>query len=663
MALTKMGLRAKSLLALALTGLLALLATTLVGWQTLEGVRNYFGTAFAVNLTQLNQQKIIAPVSRELALSQRLAQSEVTKAWLQDEQDPLRRAMFFREAEGYRHAFRGQSYFLISANSLGYFLNDAKQAFSDQPRYLVNLADPNDTWFIETLRSNAPYNINVNPDLKLKVTRVWFNIVVRDGDRRLGIAGTGLDLDDFLQAFVGNRQAGVTPMILDRQGAIQAHPDARLIAYNSGAQGSSRQTVFNLLSHAADNTALRAAMQQAEAQPQQVATTWAILDGQKQLFCVAYIPELKWHVVTAVDLHAAKLVQTRWLWAIVLVLLGLFVALLMGFAYAAERLVLAPLRRLNVSARAMAAGDYAVKLPSTSQDEIGELSEAFNVMALKVQQHTAELENRVEERTRALQQSNEAISQAHKKISDSIEYASLIQRAMLPVAHSHDDAVAPAVLWQPRDVVGGDFYLYRRHEHGCLFGVVDCAGHGVPGAMMTMLAHAAIDQAISVVGLSDPASLLQRTDETLRHMLRDTPGQLALATNMDVGFAYLDLRAQQVVFAGAKVMLYHSDGAAVNEVKAGRRALGDRRAGSFSNTVILLRGRRVFYLVTDGLLDQAGGEMGYSFGSSRFSQLVADYAAAPLAEQIDAFKAALCAYQGEHAQRDDITLLCFAAGH
>ncbi|MFX5547145.1 SpoIIE family protein phosphatase, partial [Acinetobacter baumannii] len=75
------------------------------------------------------------------------------------------------------------------------------------------------------------------------------------------------------------------------------------------------------------------------------------------------------------------------------------------------------------------------------------------------------------------------------------------------------------ILWKPRDVVGGDFYVYREQADGYLIGVVDCAGHGVPGALMTMLARAAIDHAIEAVGSRDPAAILGETDQAMRSML------------------------------------------------------------------------------------------------------------------------------------------------
>lgn len=114
------GLRGKSLLALALVCLLAIIPAALVGWLVLQGIHQHFGDAYARNATLLQRERIYAPISRELALSLRFANSEVTRQWLLDESSADKRALFFREAEGYRQDFRDHAYFLVNAESFNY---------------------------------------------------------------------------------------------------------------------------------------------------------------------------------------------------------------------------------------------------------------------------------------------------------------------------------------------------------------------------------------------------------------------------------------------------------------------------------------------------------------------------------------------------------------
>lgn len=656
------GLRSKSVLALLIVCLLATVPAVLIGWFVLQGIHEHFADAYARNATLLSREKIRAPISRELALSLRLADSEVTRQWLTDEDDPGKRDLFFREAEGYRRDFRDHAYFIGSAGSRGYYFNSNDEPPSQQARYFLDQTNEADRWFFSSLRDTGTYNINVDYNRELKTTKVWFNILVTDnaGDI-LGLAGSGLDLSTFINDFITSDQPGVTPMIIDVNGAIQAHQDSSLIALNSGADDASGENarLFGMLDNRAQTEQLRGAMARAEQNPGSVESLNVGLNGTTQLLALTFIPELGWYVVNAIDLDSAQVIDSQWLLPLVTALVGLVVVLILLFALAVERLVLRPLRQLKHSAQAMASGRYDVALPPVRDDEIGELTAAFSTMANKVRSHTLELEQRVQERTSDLEEANREMATAQKKIGDSIDYASLIQRSILPdrellnVLGEHH-----SVLWRPRDVVGGDFYVFRSQDHRCLLGVVDCAGHGVPGALMTMLAHAALDQAISDCGMDDPAAILTRTDHIIRSMLGQSAEDRSLATNMDVGLAYVDLDQRQVTFSGAKIALFYSDGAQVDHLPGGRRAIGDRKVGEYHNRQVAL-GHNTFYLCTDGFLDQAGGELGFGFGNSRFADMLREHARLPLREQRRAFSDTLAAYQGSYPQRDDITMLCF----
>ena len=657
-----LGLRGKSLLALMLSFLLAIGLAALVGREALHGVQNRFGEDYARNIVQLNRERLYAPVSRELALAQRLADSQITRAWLKNEDDAEARALFFREAAGYQRAFSDHAYFAASAQSGGYYSNGDNQPFSDTSRYVLSPTTEADSWFYATLDSGIPHRINVDRSVISDDIKVWFNIVVVDGERPLGLVGSGISLNAFVEEFIAANEAGVESMVLDARGSILVHPDQDLVTLNAETSKSRSlgTNLFGLMDSAEASGSLREMFAASTDSPGEVFTMPLKLEGEPRLLALTWVPELQWFVASAVDLRTAQVIEIKPLIPALGIFLALFLAMITLGAWAVERRVLKPLRQLRKSAQAIAAGQYDAPLPLNRNDEIGELGAAFRSMAQQVRAHTSELEARVLARTGELQKANDEMRLAHKKIDDSIDYASLIQHAILPkreLVQALGDR--HMVLWQPRDVVGGDFYVYRASDQGCLLGVVDCAGHGVPGALMTMLAHAAIDQAITDIGLSDPAAILARTDRIVRSTLRDGQARHALATNMDVGLVYLDFERRVVTFAGAKIALYFSDGEALEELPAARRAIGDRRPGEYTNARIALQAGRTFYLTTDGFLDQAGGDQGYGFGNRRFAEMILRHARLPLDEQREAFSATLAEYQGDFPQRDDITLLCF----
>lgn len=659
MAIWGKGLRAKSIFALLLVCVLAFIPAIGIGWQLLSGVQEHFGRAYAENFTRLNRQKILVPLTRELALAQRFADSVLTRTWLSgaNNQD-----LFIREAEGFAADFSSGSWFMVSASSLNYYYRAPKIPFGALPSYRLQRDNAVDQWFFNLLAKPERININVNQDKTLGVTRVWINVRVEDNGQALGLAGTGLELTGFIDDFIDIDKKGVLPMILDGQGRLQAHADAALISLGSAAGiNSDAVTLFDMLDAPQDDEQLSTLLASAKDKPDEVAMGWVMLDDTRHLLAVSYIPELDWYLTTAMDLGLAQVVKPGLFNAVLLGLVLILALLLLGLVYGVERVVLRPLRRLQGSATAIADGSYDVRLPAPSSDEIGDLSRAFAVMAGKVRHHTEELEQEVQSRTQALEQANRKMRQAHQQINDSIDYASLIQKAILPdrqltrmLGEHH------FVLWHPRDVVGGDFYLFQPGEQGSfLVGVVDCAGHGVAGALMTMLGRAALDHAVREHGIHSPAEILQLADHTLRGMLQDTELPRGMATTMDAGLVYVDPAADKLVFSGAKMSLYASDGDVVEEHRGGRRSLLDRRPGQFENITLPVQHDQVYYLTTDGYLDQAGGSKGFGLGSSRFRELLRSHAQLPLNEQAELLRQALDEYRGNHAQRDDITLLAF----
>jgi Serine phosphatase RsbU, regulator of sigma subunit len=656
------GIRAKFALTLLLACLIVLVPAVLIGTQVVERIRWHFGDAYARNFTELHGERILGPLARELALIRRLAGSTVVREWLRDENNETLRARAFREAEAYRGDFLGHAYSIASRESLSYYYNDGGTQYSEAPRYRLDRNKPEDAWFFSTMQAQAVQNLNPNPDRWLQKVMVWANVVIEDGGERIGVASTGVDLSTFIQSFIRTSEAGVTPMIVDGAGAIQAHADDQRIAFGSGATGkaAATATLASMLEREVDRSMLDRALRAAEAHPGEVQVFEVVLDGRRQLLALSYLEALRWHLVTAVDLNTAHIIQGNWLAAALAALFAVVLLLLAAFTMVVERLLLRPLRGLHQSAVALAAGNFDVSLPPPGRDEVGDLNRAFDRMARQIKAHTDQLEQKVRQRTEALTEANTAMAEAQKAIGDSIQYASLIQRAFLP-----DRQLAELlgenhfVIWRPRDVVGGDFYLFRPDGDRHLIGVVDCAGHGVPGALMTMLARAALDDAVNRHGVDAPARLLSTIDGTLRGMVDQSTLPRAIATNMDMGLVSMDRDQRKLRFAGARISLYWSDGQEVGELPGARRALCDRRTGCYEEVEVELRGDVTYYLITDGFMDQAGGEHGYGFGKSRLWALLRDHAHLPMHDQAGALDRALEAYRGSHLQRDDITVLSF----
>lgn len=655
----RLGLRGRSALVLAACIVTVLLLALVAGSMALRATERNQALAFSRNATEYNELRLVAPVALEMTLARQFANSEITRRWLLNESDPALRELFFTEAERYRRSFSDRSYFVGSAISSHYWFNDDSQPLSTTPRYSLDRDKPIYQWFYQILETQHDEYLNVDYNADLGLLKIWINIPVREEDRILGVAGTGLDLSQFVHRLTENAVPGVTPMLLGTDGTLKVHPDRQLTARPDSERLAVSRSIYELLDAPADRQTLQAAIARSVEAPATIELVQLNLQGRAQIVSLSYAPELQWIVATAVDPAAARVVASSvWLPA-ALAALALLALLMAAIVYAVNRIVLTPLLDLTASARSVERGDFDLHLPEQGRDELGELTRAFAAMARHIRRHTQELETRVEERTRELSMLNEQLEVTHRKLGDSLQYASLIQSAMLPDRLLERElADRHFVFWAPRDVVGGDFYVYCPDRHGFLIGVIDCAGHGVPGALMTMVAHTSLKVAMDAHGVTDPTVLLRRLDERLRSMV-GSADERQVNTQLDAGLVYVDLREQRLRFAGAKTSLYWNDGVQVGELRGHRRAVGDRRRTDFTSQELAFGPGHCFYLTSDGLLDQAGGSKGFSFGDAAFIELLQAHAQQSMAMQKQMLVAALAAWQGSHPQRDDITVIGF----
>ncbi|RQW29812.1 HAMP domain-containing protein [Rhodobacteraceae bacterium CH30] len=652
------GVRGK-MLTVAILLALGIMALMLgAGAMLMERVRVHFATSYISSHVELKRLNLFIPVQRELVLAQKMADSPATRAFMRDDANPSLQKPFFADAESFRKLFTDHSYFVSSAQSRHFFFNDDIKPFSAQPRYKLSSTTPADSWFFSSLKRADALNLNVNHDEHMKVTKVWINVMVTEGGHHLGIVGTGLDLTRFLHDYVRNSLSGVSSLIIDRQGAILAHANPARIAYNlAGKKAQDRQTLAYYLTGGGDVTALNEALRRLQTGSSRLESLPVTLDGKPQILALAMLPELGWFTVSAIDPMAGHLIDSKLLWGMAIAILMLVLLTLLLLMLGVDHLVLKPIARLTGNVRQLAAGNYDVKSAMARNDEIGELAHVFDEMAQQVRTHTLELEDKVSERTLLLSRANSEMAEAHKKINDNIRYASLIQHGILPdrvlqqtLAQQH------ALLWLPRDVVSGDLYVFVPTRSGYLFGLIDCAGHGVSAALMTMLAHAAFQNALVDGSADDPAGLLMRMDALARTRFSSDAVATRISSTMDAAFCHIDRQAGSLTFAGAHMDLYCVDASGVHVVRGARRALGEKRVVEAINHTLPLSTALSLYLSSDGLLDQNGGEAGYGFGRRRFEAVLNQLQALPWTERSAYLQTVLTDYQQALPQMDDIAV-------
>lgn len=252
---------------------------------------------------------------------------------------------------------------------------------------------------------------------------------------------------------------------------------------------------------------------------------------------------------------------------------------------------------------------------------------------------------------------------ALRLISESIQYSSRIQRSVLPDRGVLEHALADHfIIWEPKDVVGGDIYLHRTCEDGFLLMVIDCTGHGVPGALMTMIVTGALDQALADVPDGNPASLLERINQLVKGVLGQDSDMGEADDGLEIGLCRIEGTGTTLTFAGARFELWQVDGDGLTVIKGDKPGLGYRHCQmtqTFTNHPIEIDDSRSFYMTSDGMIDQIGGEKRRSFGKRRLQAALLENADLPLADQARAVQDAFSSFQGSEPRRDDVTLMGF----
>lgn len=273
-----------------------------------------------------------------------------------------------------------------------------------------------------------------------------------------------------------------------------------------------------------------------------------------------------------------------------------------------------------------------------------------------------------------MQALSEMQAEKHRIVRESIDYASVIQKSYMRESQRNLAEVLKDhfMWWEPRDVVGGDCYFARRVEDDALLlAVIDCTGHGVPGAFMTMIVISLLENALVHLGHGDPAAILRMVNREIKqHLSQMAERQLAAGKHdaghqSDEGFdgAVCLYRPgeRRLVFAGAKsnLFLLRPDTSGVEIVDGDRMGVGYGGTPydySWRNQEVQLDPATAMYLTTDGLIDQLGGPKHIAFGKRRLRELLHEMAGMPMARQHGSIKQRFREYQGESPRRDDITV-------
>ena len=276
----------------------------------------------------------------------------------------------------------------------------------------------------------------------------------------------------------------------------------------------------------------------------------------------------------------------------------------------------------------------------------------------KLRKDKAILEKTVVERTAEISEQKHILEEQQKEIGDSIEYASLIQNAVLP----EDGALKKLfkrhfILFRPRDKVSGDFFWINEKEDCIIIAVADCTGHGVPGALMSMLGVSLMNEIVNEKNITSPAQILNQLRQNVIRSLRQNT-ETKLKDGMDISVVAINKQAHTLTYAAANNNIYLRTREALLDLKAERKpvAIYDDMS-DFNEFVIPLSGKGLLVLSTDGYRDQFGGLSDKKFSSGKFKELIERLYSDNSLDFSNHLDNVIVNWMSNSSQTDDITVI------
>ncbi|MBI3135271.1 MAG: tetratricopeptide repeat protein [Bacteroidetes bacterium] len=285
--------------------------------------------------------------------------------------------------------------------------------------------------------------------------------------------------------------------------------------------------------------------------------------------------------------------------------------------------------------------------------------------------------NEVESQKQKIEKQHHILEETYKEISDSITYAKRIQQAILPPVESVSNAFRDSFVWyQPKNVVSGDFYWMEKIDHLLILAVADCTGHGVPGAMVSVVCHNALNRSVFEFGITEPNLILDKTRQLVIETFDKSGSEVK--DGMDISLICIDTIAKKMTYAGAnnniyiirrglksetfgersEISLHDTKLCTLIELKSDKQPIGRfSKARDFTKHELMLYADDRIYLFSDGLADQFGGPKGKKFKYQQFKEILVQNHQEPMENQLNELSINFESWKGELEQVDDICVI------
>ena len=282
---------------------------------------------------------------------------------------------------------------------------------------------------------------------------------------------------------------------------------------------------------------------------------------------------------------------------------------------------------------------------------------AILILALIMIPYTRKVLKEDERQKNKLRIQTEIIQEKNRDITDSINYALKIQNTILPSQSEFNKAFEDCfVLYKPKDIVAGDFYFLEQKGDNVFVACADCTGHGVPGAMVSVICSNALSFAIGEKGLTNTGKILDTVRDVVVEKFKSSPD--GIKDGMDISLCRFNVKTREVQYSGANNSLYVLRGQELEIIKADKQPVGQfDHAKPFKYYDLSLNANDRVYLYTDGYADQFGGEKGKKLKYKAFKELIIENAQNPMNSQCEIIDDKFEKWKGDYEQIDDVCVI------
>ena len=260
-----------------------------------------------------------------------------------------------------------------------------------------------------------------------------------------------------------------------------------------------------------------------------------------------------------------------------------------------------------------------------------------------------------------IEEQKHIVEEKNKDIGDSIRYAKRIQEAILPPNKMWFDILPNSfVLYNPKDILSGDFYWLEQTEDYIFLAAADCTGHGVPGALMSIVNYNLVNKAVLEKNLTLPGEILDSVNYYLTHSLHQSYNESSIKDGMDITLLSINKKTNEIYFAGANNPIYIISDGILKETKGNKYPVGafiEDNIQKFTSTKLEVKPGDIIYLFTDGFADQFGGPKGKKFKYKQFTELLLNNHSLPLNKQSILLQQQFTHWKGDLEQVDDVCVI------